>query len=55
MDYKICVACNTEKSIDKFYNKYRECKPCNNKRSTKRYNGNKDKISMQQKIYYEKK
>ena len=54
MDSKICVVCNIEKSIDNFYNKYRECKPCNIKRSTKRYNENKDKISMQQKIYYEK-
>ena len=37
-----------------FYNKYRECKPCNIKRSMKRYNENKDKISTQQKIYYER-
>ena len=44
MDCKICVVCNIEKSIDNFYNKYRECKPCNIKRSKKRYNGNKDKI-----------
>ena len=34
MDSKICVVCKTEKSIDKFYNKYRECKQCNIKRST---------------------
>ena len=54
MDSKICVVCNIEKSIDNFYNKYRECKPCNIKRSMKRYNENKDKISNQQKIYYEK-
>ena len=53
MDSKICVVCNIEKSIDNFYNKYRECKLCNIKRSTKRYNDNKDKISNQQKIYYE--
>ena len=45
---------NIEKSFDKFYNKCRECKPCNIKRSMKRYNENKDKISNQQKIYYEK-
>ena len=54
MDSKICVVCNIEKSIDNFYNKYRECKQCNIKRSTKRYNDNKDKISNQQKKYYEK-
>ena len=50
MDRKICVVCNIEKIIDNFYNKYRECKPCNNKRSTKRYYENKDKISNQHKI-----
>ena len=54
MDSKICVVCNIEKSIDNYYNKYRECKPCNIKRSMKRYHENKDKISNQQKIYYEK-
>ena len=54
MDSKICVVCNIEKSIDNFYNKYRECKLCNIKRSTRRYYENKDKISNQQKIYYEK-
>ena len=37
-----------------FYNKDRECKPCNIKISTKRYFLNKDKISKQQKLYYEK-
>ena len=54
MDSIICVVCNIEKSIDSFYNKYRECKPCNNERSTKRYYENKDKTSNQHKIYYEK-
>ena len=54
MDSKICVVCNTEKSIDNFYNKYRECKPCTIKRSTRRYFENKDKISNQHKKYYEK-
>ena len=54
MDSKICVVCNIEKSIDNFYNKYRECKPCNIQRSVKRYRENKDKISNQQKLYYEK-
>ena len=54
MDSKICVVCNIEKSIDNFYNKYIECKPCNIKRSTRRYFENKEKISNQHKLYYEK-
>ena len=54
MDSKICIVCNIEKSFDNFHNKYRECKPCNIKRNTKRYYENKDKISNQHKIYYEK-
>ena len=54
MDSKVCVVCNIEKSIDSFYNKYRECKQCNIKRSMKRYNENKDKLSNQRKLYYEK-
>ena len=47
MDSKVCVVCNTEKNIDNFYNKYRECKPCNIKRITRRYFENNDKISNQ--------
>ena len=54
MDTKIFVVCNFEKSIDKFYNNYRECKQCNIQRSMKRYYENKDKLSNQRKIYYEK-
>ena len=54
METKVCVVCNTEKSIDNFYNKYRECKPGNIKRSTRRYFDNKEKISNQHKLYYEK-
>ena len=54
MDRKVCVVCNTEKSIDNFYNKYRECKQCNIQRSMKRYRENKDKISNQYKLYYER-
>ena len=54
MDSKGYVVCNIEKSIDNFYNKYRECKQCNIKRSMKRYYENKDKLSNQRKLYYEK-
>ena len=54
MDRKICVVCNAEKSIEKFYNKYRECKPCNIRRSTRRYFENREKISNQHKLYYDK-
>ena len=54
MDSKVCVVCNSEKSIDYFYNKYRECKQCSIKRKTRRYYENKDKLSNQRKLYYEK-
>ena len=55
MESRVCVSCNTEKSIDNFYNKNRECKQCNIQRSMKRYYLNKDKLSEQRKIIYEKK
>ena len=55
MENKICTQCNIDKQIKKFYKKYSECKDCNIKRDVKRYYDNKDKISMQQKIFYEKK
>ena len=55
MDSKVCVICNTEKSIDNFYNKYRKCKQYNIKRSLKRYYENNGKISNEQILYYEKK
>ena len=54
MDSKICTQCNIEKHINNFYKKYSECKDCNIKRGVKRYYDNKDKISNQQKIYYER-
>ena len=54
MDTKVCVVCNIKKSIDNFYNKYRECKRCNILRSTRRYYENREKISNQHEIYYEK-
>ena len=54
MDSKVCVVCITEKSIHNFNNKYRECKQCNIEQSMKRYFENKDKLSNQRKIFYEK-
>ena len=54
MNSKVCVVCKIEKSYNNFYNKYRECEQCNIKRNTRRYYENKDKISNQHKIYYEK-
>ena len=54
MESKVCVICNTEKSFDICYNKYRECKHCIFKRSLKRYYQKKDKLSNQRKLYYEK-
>ena len=54
MDSKVCVVCNIEKSIDNFYNKYGECKRCIIQRSIKRYHENKNKLSNQRKLYYEK-
>ena len=54
MDNKICTVCNIEKNIDNFYNKDSECKNCNIKRGVKRYYSNKNNISMQRKIYYER-
>ena len=41
MESKICVVCTTEKSNVSFYNKYRECKPCNIKRGLKHFYENK--------------
>ena len=55
MDNKTCTVCNIEKHIKNFYKRYSECRNCNIKRGVKRYFDNKDKISIQQKIYYEKK
>ena len=55
MESKNCTQCNIEKHINNFYKKYSECKECNLERGVKWYYGNKDKISMQQKINYEKK
>ena len=54
MESKSCTQCNIEKHINNFYKNYSECKDCNIKRGLKRYYDKKSKISMQQKIYYEK-
>ena len=54
MDSKVCVVCNIEKSVDTFQNKYRECKQFNIQRSMKRYYEDKENLSNQRKIYYEK-
>ena len=55
MDTKMCTICNIEKDINNFCKKYSDCKDCNRARGLKRYYENKDKISNQQKIIYEKK
>ena len=44
IEFKTCVVCITEKRIEDFYNKYRECKQCNIKRVLNRYYNNKDGI-----------
>ena len=54
MDTKKCSMCNIEKHINNFHQKYSECRGCNRTRGLKRYYENKDRISNQQKIYYEK-
>ena len=54
MDTKMCTICKIEKHTNNFYIKYSECTDCNRARGLKRYYENKDKISNQQKIYYEK-
>ena len=54
MESKICTVCNIEKQINNFYIRYSERKECNIKRGVKRYYDNKDKISVQHKIYYGK-
>ena len=54
MEKTTCTVCKIEKHINKFYKKFSECKDCNIKRDVKRYFDNKDKISIQQKVTYEK-
>ena len=55
MESKTCTHCKIEKQINKLYKRYSECKDCNIKRGVERYFDNKDKISILQKLYYEKK
>ena len=45
---------NIEKHIGDFYNKYTDCKDCKTKRNFKPYCQNKDNLSSQRKLYYEK-
>ena len=54
MNTKICTICNIEKDIKNFYKKCSEFRDCNRTRGLKRYYENKEKISNQQKMYYEK-
>ena len=54
MDNKTCTVCNIEKHINSFYKKNSECKVCNIERGVKRYYGNEDKVSIQQKLSYER-
>ena len=54
MNTKTCTMCDIEKDINNFYKKYTECIDCNRARRLKTYYENEDKISNQQKIYYEK-
>ena len=54
MNTQMCTICKIEKHINNFYKKYSECRDCNRTRGLKRYYENKDKISNQQKVYYEK-
>ena len=51
MNTQMCTICNIEKNINNVYKKYSEC---NRTRGLKRYYENKEKISSQQKNYYEK-
>ena len=44
---KICVVCNTEKSIDTFHKKFKEGKQCKIKTVLKRFFDNKEKIIQQ--------
>ena len=55
MERKICTNCNLERNIEDFYNKYTERKICNSITNLGRFYENKDNISNQKKVYFEKK
>ena len=50
----MCYLQYRKKVLIIFPKKYRDCKQCNIQRSIKRYYENKDKLSNQRKLYYEK-
>ena len=54
MDTKTCSMCNKEKHINSFCKRNSEYKDFKIKRRVKGYYDSKDKISIQQKIYYER-
>ena len=54
MESKICSMCFTEKLIEDFYNSYTELINCNSIGNLKRHYENKDKISIERRIFYEK-
>ena len=45
MDRKVSIIFNTEKSIDNFFNKFRQCEQCNIKECLKLYYKDRNKIS----------
>ena len=54
MDTETFSMCNIEKHINIFYKKYSERSDYHRTKALKRFYENKDKISIQQKSYYEK-
>ena len=54
MDSKTCSMCKIEEHMNNIYRKYSECRDCNRAKGLKRYNEIINKVSKQQKIYYEK-
>ena len=54
MESKVCSLCNIEEPLEDFPKKDTKCKNFNSMRILKRYYDNKDNISYQRKLYYEK-